>query len=138
METFITNSTEKSLKKRLKTLIKKSKELKFLVGFFYFSGARELYESLKELDAKGNLNNGHLKVLIGLNVDRASYVLFEYAKALKLFSEEAVKKDLFESLKKAFTSQDVDNQDFYTQVYFFLKLLEEGKLVLKKRANSQK
>ncbi|RLB07212.1 MAG: helicase, partial [Deltaproteobacteria bacterium] len=108
------------------------KELKFLVGFFYFSGVKELYETLKELDAKGNLNNGHLKVLIGLNVDRTSYVLFEYAKALKLFSEEAVKKDLFESLKKAFTSQDVDNQDFYTQVYFFLKLLEEGKLVLKK------
>ena len=135
MGTFITNSPERSLKKRLRTLIEKSKELKFLVGFFYFSGVKELYETLKELDTKGELNNGHLKILIGLNVDRTSYALFEYAKALKLFSEEAVKKDLFESLKKAFTSQDVDNQDFYTQVYFFLKLLEEGKLVLKKTKN---
>ncbi|MCX8034278.1 MAG: hypothetical protein N3A00_03040 [Thermodesulfovibrio sp.] len=42
MSTFITNSGEKSLKKRLQTLISKSEELKFLIGFFYFSGIREL------------------------------------------------------------------------------------------------
>lgn len=106
-----------------------------MVGFFYFSGVKELYETLKELDTKGALNNGHLKILIGLNVDRISYVLYEYAKVSKFFSEEIVKKELFESLKKAFTSQDVDNQDFYIQADFFLKLLEEEKLLLKKTKN---
>ncbi|GAB6183313.1 phospholipase D-like domain-containing protein [Thermodesulfovibrio hydrogeniphilus] len=44
---FITNSGYKNLKKRLIDLIQKSEELKFLVGFFYFSGIRELYEGLK-------------------------------------------------------------------------------------------
>lgn len=35
---FITNSQSRTLKKRLDELIQHSKELKFLVGFFYFSG----------------------------------------------------------------------------------------------------
>ncbi len=47
MSNFITNAEGKDLKKRLIELIKNSKELKFLVGFFYFSGIRELYEGLK-------------------------------------------------------------------------------------------
>ena len=43
MANFITNSGEKNLRKRIIELITKSKELKFLVAFFYFSGIRELY-----------------------------------------------------------------------------------------------
>ena len=46
---FITNNkTNKSLKGRLNTLIGISDELKFLVGFFYFSGWQELFENLKK------------------------------------------------------------------------------------------
>ena len=41
MPNFITNASDKDLKKRLNELIAKSEELKFLVGFFYFSGIRE-------------------------------------------------------------------------------------------------
>jgi len=35
---FITNSKSRTLEKRLDELIQHSKELKLLVGFFYFSG----------------------------------------------------------------------------------------------------
>jgi len=35
---FITNAKQRSLKGRIQTLIQHSQELKFLVGFFYFSG----------------------------------------------------------------------------------------------------
>jgi len=45
--TFITNESNKKLKDRIAELISGSKQLKFLVGFFYFSGIRELYNSLK-------------------------------------------------------------------------------------------
>lgn len=38
MKNFITKSDAENLKKRLIELIEKSEELKFLVGFFYFSG----------------------------------------------------------------------------------------------------
>ena len=44
--TFITNDANKILKQRLSELISLSKALKFLVGFLYFSGIRELYEAI--------------------------------------------------------------------------------------------
>ncbi len=72
MSNFITNAEGKDLKKRLIELIKNSKELKFLVGFFYFSGIRELYEGLK------NNPNTIIKVLVGLNIDNANFGLLEY------------------------------------------------------------
>lgn len=60
MKNFITNSGIENLKKRLAELINKSEELKFLIGFFYFSGIRELYEELNK--------NSHviIKVLVGI------------------------------------------------------------------------
>jgi len=60
---FITNSKSHTLKKRLDELIQHSQELKFLVGFFSFSGWRELYESLK------SQNDLMIKLLVGLDVD---------------------------------------------------------------------
>jgi HKD family nuclease len=65
---FITNSKSRTLKKRLDELIQHSKELKFLVGFFYFSGWRELYESLKTRD------DLTIKLLVGL-YEQVSYFL---------------------------------------------------------------
>jgi len=73
MTNFITNSGVNNLKNRLSELILKSDELKFLVGFFYFSGLKELYESLKEN------SNVVLKILVGLNVDTFNYELMEYS-----------------------------------------------------------
>jgi len=74
MKNFITNNKETdNLKKRLSQLISKSDELKFLVGFFYFSGLKELYESLKEN------SNVVLKILVGLNVDTLNCELIEYS-----------------------------------------------------------
>lgn len=73
MKNFITNSDSENLKKRLIELIQKSAELKFLVGFFYFSGIRELYEGLIKNP------NIKIKVLVGLNVDKTNLGLLEYA-----------------------------------------------------------
>lgn len=58
---FITNNKQqKTLKSRLNTLISISDELKFLVGYFYFSGWSDIYLNLQK--------NPHqkLKLLVGL------------------------------------------------------------------------
>lgn len=73
MKNFITNHATTNLKTRLIELVTKSDELKFLVGFFYFSGIMELYEGLKE---KPDIN---IKVLVGLNVDKTNFGLIEFA-----------------------------------------------------------
>lgn len=46
MKNFITNSEAENLRKRVAELINKSEDLKFLMGFFYFSGIRELYAAM--------------------------------------------------------------------------------------------
>lgn len=62
MSNFITNDNSKNLLERLQQLIQQSNELKFLVGFFYFSGINELYQSL--------IDNKYItiKILVGLNI----------------------------------------------------------------------
>ncbi|MGB9811054.1 MAG: helicase-related protein [Dictyoglomus turgidum] len=132
MSNFITNSGEKNLKRRIQTLVERSEELKFLVGFFYFSGLRELYESLKKLYNEGKLKDEHLKILVGLNVDEGNYGLYEIAKIEKTFSNNKIKEKFLESLKVAFTSCDLDNKDVYEQVDLFLSLLKEKKIKLRK------
>lgn len=132
MSTFITNSGEKSLKKRLKELIEKSEELKFLVGFFYFSGMRELYESLKKLYEDGKLKKEHIKILVGLDIDEGIWGIYENAVKDIYFNNNKSKERFIESLKRAFNSQDLDNLEVYQQVEFYINLLKEGKLVIKK------
>jgi len=58
------NNENASLKKRLGKLISASQELKFLVGFFYFSGWQEIYKQLQENP------DVTLKRLVGLQVDK--------------------------------------------------------------------
>ncbi|HNQ77919.1 MAG TPA: helicase-related protein [Acidobacteriota bacterium] len=122
---FITNSDTKELKRRLNQLIKSSKELKFLVGFFYFSGIRELYESLKA-NPSATLN-----VLVGLNVDHANYGLMECANNENLTNEE-INHEFFESLRRSLNTEDFDTQEFYDQVKFFVKMIKEDKLKIRK------
>src|SRR3989338_5692745 len=126
MTNFITNSSAESLKKRLIELIQKSDELKFLVGFFYFSGIRELYAGLKE---KPDIN---IKVLVGLNVDKTNFGLLEFAdKDTQLSDEERCYKFL-QSVKKSLNSEDFDTQEFYQQVRYFIDLIGEGRLIIRK------
>jgi len=106
-------------------LISKSKELKFLVGFFYFSGIRELYEGLKEN------KNFILKVLVGLEVDNYLHVLLEYAENGELTDEEKT-NNFLNSVKKSINSDLFDNKEFYEQVDYFIKLIIEDRILIRK------
>jgi len=126
MANFITNAEGKDLKKRLIELVENSKELKFLVGFFYFSGIRELYEGLK------NNPNATVKVLVGLNVDKANFGLLEYANDDSGSSDEEKSYKFLQSVKKSLTSEDFDTEEFYQQVKYFIKLINKNKLIIRK------
>lgn len=125
MKNFINNTGSGTLKTRLLELISKSKELKFLIGFFYFSGIRELYNGLKDN------NKLTLKVLVGLNVDKVAFGLVECGKTEQSSDEERV-HDFFESVKRSINSDEFDTQEFYEQVRFFVKLIKENRLIIRK------
>lgn len=129
MTNFITNSETKNLKKRLVELINKSDELKFLVGFFYFSGIRELYTEIKRN------HEVIVKVLVGLNVDKFNYQLIEYSDLddqSGRLSNEDIRQKFFSSLKKSINTEKFDTKEFYEQVTFFIELIKNNRLIIRK------
>lgn len=126
MSNFITNDQSKNLLKRLQQLIKQSEELKFLVGFFYFSGIKELYQSL--LDN----NDITLKILVGLNVDVVNYQLVECIDTNKNLSGDAITQRFFDSVKKSINTSEFDTEDFYHQIRFFIDLINKGNCIIRK------
>ncbi len=125
MSNFITNQQTKELKKRINELISKSVELKFLVGFFYFSGIRELYEGLK------NNNQVTIKILVGLDIDYHNFRLVEVAEE-GLFSDEERIYRFFASIKKSINTDAFDNKEFYEQIKFFIQLILDDRLIIRK------
>lgn len=123
MSNFITNSGGGDLKSRLIELIEKSQELKFLVGFFYFSGIQELFDGLKKN------SNTKLNVLVGLNVDEFIFGLLEHAG--EIVNEDKASAYVG-SVRKSLNIPDFDNKDFYDQVRFFAKMIEEERLIIRK------
>ena len=117
--TFITNTKNKKLKSRLTELIQKSDELKFLVGFFYFSGIKELYKGLKE---NPDVN---IKVLVGLNVDKTNLGLVEFEDNDSEISDEEKSYRFIQSVKKSLNSEDFDTEEFYQQVRYFISLIKK-------------
>jgi len=125
MANFITNNKKSDLKKRLVELISKSEELKFLVGFFYFSGIRELYSALiKNPEAS-------IKILVGLNVDHYNLNLIEISENEQSSDEEKTYK-FFESIKKSLNNEIFDTEEFYQQVRYFVDLIKTDKLIIRK------
>ncbi len=124
---FITNEKENvnTLLSYLERKLPYCNELKILVGYFYFGGIAELLNAIK------NNPDLKIKVLIGLDADIVNANIIEYhhhSNDNKLL----VKKRYFESLKKVFNHQDFDNQEFYSNVAFYLELLESGRLEIRK------
>ena len=122
---FITNGPEKVLKARISDLISVSQELKFLVGFFYYSGISQLYEAFK------NNPSVKLKVLVGSNVDKTAFGLMEYGITEKLDGNQ--QQSLFkESIIKSINSDLFDTQEFYEQASFFIQAIIDDRLIIKK------
>lgn len=124
---FITNRENSiSLNERLKSVIKNSNELKFLVGFFYFSGWQDLCKSIEKND------NLSIRMLVGLEVDRYLSNIFEFEVEDNSLSVDEHFFSFMKSLGMAINSSEMDNKEFYEQVDFFVNLLEKGKLIIRK------
>lgn len=124
---FITNAADvKTLKTRLRQLVSHSQELKFLVGFFYFSGWQELFENIK------NRDDIVIKLLVGLQVDQWLGNLHELAIDNQKDKKEEKVDSFFTSLEKGLNSADLDNEYFYEQVGHFLEMLEHDQLIIRK------
>lgn len=126
MTNFITNiNKDITLKMRLEELISRSVELKFLIGFFYFSGLDELYKSLQ------NNKDVIIKILVGLEVDEINHQLIEYAD-VSSNSNEKIFNNYIASIKNSINTDNFDEKDFYDQVSFFNDLIKQDRLIIRK------
>ena len=108
---FITNNPDqKTLRTRLNTLIGISEELRFLVGYFYFSGWQEVYENLR------NQPTLQLKLLVGLQVDNSLHTLVEYDHMEPGLSKDDQFNKFMTSMGKALNNNEMDSEEFYNQV----------------------
>ena len=99
---FITNAKTRTLSKRLEQLIGHSQELKFLVGYFYFSGWKELYQAFQERD------DLQLKILVGLDVESWLGRALESAYAGDPLSGDELADRFFASLGNALNLESLD------------------------------
>ena len=125
MNTFITNSTQKTLQSRIKTLVQSSVELKFLVSFFYFSGLPELYEGIRGNDAVT------LRILVGLSIDIRNHKLLELADS-SASSDNAAVNAFCADIVRSLCNKEHDNATFHKQVPFFIDMLRTGRLIIRK------
>lgn len=126
MNNFITNAADKELKKRLIELIQISEEMKFLVGFFYFSGIQELYNGLK------NNPDVILKILVGMNIDNTNFRLLEYADNDDEASDAEKSEKYLNNIRESLTSEDFDTPTFYEQVSYFIQMIKNNRLIIRK------
>lgn len=124
---FITNNkAQATLNGRLNTLIGISDELKFLVGFFYFSGWEALFNNLKQND------HVKLKLLVGLQVDQMLSKIVEHGQQDEGMSQDDHFNRFISSLGFAINNAEMDTEAFYNQVEFFLRMLQEERLLIRK------
>ena len=127
MSNFITNQhQQKTVAGRLRALVEHAAELKFLVGFFYFSGWAELYKSLRDRE------DISVKLLVGLEVDELLGRTVEHSNTRAERTGEESVDEFFDSLGKALNNEQMDTEGFYSQVGFFLEMIESGRLEIKK------
>jgi len=103
---FIANkSPQKTLSGRLNNIIKFSTKLRWLVGFFYFSGWKEVYQNLK------NNPDIKIKLLVGLQVGNHLQNIFEHdVQELDLSSDEYF-NDFMTSMGFAVNNEQQDTKD---------------------------
>ncbi|MFO7863340.1 MAG: hypothetical protein R6U85_05025 [Salinivirgaceae bacterium] len=100
-----------------------------MVGFFYFSGWQELFENLKKNESI------RLKLLVGLQVDQFLGKIVEHSQQDATMSQEDHFNRFISSLGNAINNAEMDTEAFYNQVEFFLRMLEEDLLMIRKTEN---
>ena len=124
--TFLTNEPENTLLDRFLVLLKKdSRFFDCLVGYFFISGFYKLYPALENVEK--------IRILIGLQTDRAAYDLIQRANqqyTLPLESHatviEHIPCNVLGELEKSADSSDVE-----AGVHKFVEWIRSGKLEIK-------
>src|SRR5437899_1514755 len=124
--TFITNEAGKSLRDRFTVLLANDTRLfDCLVGYFFISGFHKLYPALQNVEK--------VRILVGLQTDRAAYELLQRARddgelalASHASTKESVTRTILGELEHA-----ADTVEIESGVHKFIEWVRSGKLEIK-------
>lgn len=123
---FITNDkASQSLLAYLHEKIPYCKELKILVGYFYFSGLEPIINAIREHGLK-------LKILVGLDADVFNEHIVELYETNSSHTKNLIKHKYIESLKKVLNYKDFDHEKFYENIKIMIEALKNGTIEIRK------
>lgn len=125
---LIVNDTTHSMADQIKQTLNKSTDIRFLVGYFYFSGFAEIYK---------NIGTRNMKILVGLDVDVDIYnVVREYEKAYTPYtaykSKDDIRNDYYKHLAELFKTDIFDSPKREEAFKVFCKKIFDGTLEIRK------
>ena len=122
---FITNHNE-LLSNVINDILPSTEKVYFLVGYFYFSGFKEIYQNLKDKE---------MKILIGMDIEKGvlnKIKEFEIIQEVNL-SRGQIKQNYFNSLVSLFNDTDFfDSAEKQEAFKLFLNKIKNGSLEIKK------
>src|SRR3990167_9837742 len=133
----ITNVGSNTLSAALKDILPNCDKVDALVGYFYFSGFRDLHKDLR--DKK-------VRILVGMDIDRQMIQkistlkdtnLDSYLTDSKISSRAGVKENYFEIFSRVFNDTDYfDDTEAQEAFKSFLEKIKDGSLEIKKSAKA--
>lgn len=135
--TTITNTGDNTLSAKLKTILPNCDRIDALVGYFYFSGFRDLHAELK--DKK-------IRILVGMDIDKKilekistfdDLNLDEFETGTRISTRSGVKTEYIENFSKIFNDTDYfDNEESQKAFEIFLSKIRDGSLQIKKTSQA--
>ena len=129
----ITNTGKNTLSNNLKSILPNCDKIDALVGYFYFSGFKDLHNELKDKQ---------IRILVGMDIDKKIIEKVSTLKDLdldfhiidtKTSSRSGAKDDYIENFSKIFNDTDYfDNEESQKAFEIFLGKIKDGSLQIKK------
>jgi superfamily II DNA or RNA helicase len=123
---FFTNDAGLTLLERFKATLKDSRYFDILVGYFRISGFHRLYDSFEKIEKT--------RILVGLNVDKATYDIIQNNREQNLIDFESDKNTKLQYEKNIIDeieSVTENNAQVQFGIMKFIELLKSGKLEIK-------
>lgn len=130
MSSEIITNQEKFLSDVVNNILPSSKNLYFLVGYFYFSGFEEIYK---------NVSDKHVKILVGLEIEsNLKKKLKEYELIQQVnISRGEIRQSYYRALVNVFNDTDFfDTKEKQEAFRIFLSKIKDGSLEIKKTLQS--
>lgn len=133
----ITNTGSNTLSAALKELLPNCDRIDALVGYFYFSGFRDLHNELKDKE---------IRILVGMDIDKRiiekissfeNLNLDEFETGTKISTRSGAKVEYIENFSKIFNDTDYfDSTESQNAFEVFLSKIKDGSLQIKKTAQA--